>query len=282
MRSTSDPKMTLAQALAVATATRFSGQKTGATSIQRAARAVRWLGEGKKAARVTPADARRMVVAMGAAGLSPASCNRHLSALAAVLEQAGVRIELPWQREPKGRTRWLTQAEVQHLAQACLPHKHGQAVAALVRFLAETGMRVGEALSLEWADLELEGARPHAKVVTSKNGDARWVPLTEEAARIARTRTTPDLRGPWFGLSQSTVNHVFRAAREAVASTAGDPEVVVHTLRHTAASRLVRAGVSLPVVSAWLGHRDFRSTLRYTHVDEQGLTNAARMLQDAR
>jgi integrase len=186
---------------------------------------------------------------------------------------------IPWQREPKGRTRWLTQDEVGHLAQACLPRKHGVSVAALVRFLAETGLRVGEALALRWDDLELEGPRAHALVRTSKNGDARWVPLTEEAAQAAHSMRTQQ-RGPWVGLSQSVVNHVFRAAREAVLSTAGDREVVVHTLRHTAASRLVRAGVSLPVVSAWLGHRDFRSTLRYTHIDQDGLTAAARMLQE--
>jgi integrase len=220
-----------------------------------------------------------MVLAMRATGLSPASCNRHLSALSAVLEQADHAPAIPWQKEPKGRQRWYTQDEVRLLAQACLTSKHGQAVSSLVLFLAETGLRVGEALALEWVDLELEGNRPHAKVADSKNGDSRWVPLTTDAAQAARTRTGP--RGPWCGLSQSTVNHVFRSAREAVSSTRGDAECVVHTLRHTAASRLVRAGVSLPVVSAWLGHRDFRSTLRYTHVDEQGLTNAARLLQDA-
>lgn len=268
--------MKLSDALAQARDARFNRQRAGDVAYSRAQRCVRFLGE-KAASRVTDADLRRMVAAMLAVGLGPATCNRHLSALSAVLEQAGVTRAMPWQREPKGRTRWLTEAEVTQLAQACLPRKHGPAVASLVQFLAETGLRAGEGLALTWADLELEGPRPHAVVATSKNGDARWVPLTEEAVRVARTRL-PQQRGPWCGLSQSTLNHVFRAARDVVSSTRGDPEVVVHALRHTAASRLVRAGVSLPVVSAWLGHRDHRSTLRYVHVDQNGLVAAATAL----
>lgn len=273
--------MRLAEALQLVIAHRFTTQKSGETSSQRAERCVRFLGDNRRAARVTRADARQMVLAMREAGLAPASCNRHLSALSAVLAEAGVELELPWQREPKGRTRWLTHDEVSQLAQACLPRKHGPAVAALVWFLAETGMRVGEALALTWTDLELEGPRPHAQVRTSKNGDARWVPLTEEAAKAARTQVTRTT-GPWFGLSQSSVNHVFRVARDAVTSTRGDAEVVPHTLRHTCASRLIRSGVSLPLVQSWLGHRDIRSSMRYIHTDREGLLNAARLLQENR
>lgn len=279
-RTTLRSSETLIVALAVATETRFSGQRSGGTSIQRAARVIRWLGEATLARRVTESRLRAMVLAMREAGLGPATCNRHLSALSAVLEAVGVTVPLPWQREPKGRTRWLTETEVQHLAQACLPHKHGQAVAALVLFLAQTGLRVSEALELTWADLRLDGERPAATIRTSKNGGARWVPLTGEAVRSARTQSPGWEKGPWNDLSRSTVNHVFRAARAAVLG--GDDEVVVHTLRHTCASRLVRAGVSLPIVSSWLGHKDHRSTLRYVHVDEQGLQNAARLLQETR
>jgi len=266
----------LDQALKDVVSARWAGQATGGEAAARAQRCLAWL----KGRRPTAALLRAMVRDMAAAGLGPASCNRHLSSLSAVMSEAygAAAPAVPWQREPKGRTRWLTADEVSQLAQACLPHRHGPAIAALVRFLAETGVRVGEALALTWADLELEG-RALARVRTSKNGEGRTVPLTEEAVQAARTRLTQHT-GPWHGLSQSTLNHVFRAAREAVATTRGDAQVVVHTLRHTAASRLVRAGVSLPVVSAWLGHRDHRSTLRYVHVDEAGLQNAVRLLQE--
>lgn len=276
--------MKLIVALVMAKETHFSCLRTGVEASAMAARAVRWLGEATPVHRVNAATLRQMVRAMVETGLGPASCNRHLSALRPVLAQAGLELPMPWQREPRGRTRWLTADEVTHLAQACLPRKHGAEVASLVRFLAETGLRVGEALALTWECVDLASGRPHVQVTRAKNGDSRWVPLTPDAVHAARTQLVPDRKskGPWYGLSQSTVNHVFRAAREAVDSTRGDREVVVHTLRHTCASRLVRAGVSAPVVQDWLGHRDYRSTLRYVHVDQDGLANAARLLQEHR
>lgn len=270
--------MRLSAALAAARAARFDRQRDGDRAVARAERCIRFLGD-RPCSRVRPADLRRMVSAMLATGLGPASCNRHLSALSAVLAEAGVELEVPWQREPRGRQRTLSREEVNHLAQACLQREHGEAVGALVRFLAETGLRLGEALALEWKDLDLTGAKPGARVGSSKNGDARWVPLTHDAVHAARTRLSPESRGPWYRMSPSVVQHVFRFARNAVSSTRGDREVVLHALRHSAASRLVQAGVSLPVVSKWLGHRDHRSTLRYVHVDDDGLVKAAAMLE---
>lgn len=268
--------MNLSDALELAWHGRWSRQRSGDRSRARALRAVRWLGEDRRASMVRESDLRAMVLAMREAGLSPASLNRHLSALAAVLAEAGREVTIPWQREPRGRTRWLTPAEVLQLRSALLPRDAG--VAALVGFLAETGLRVGEALALTWADLDL-GARPRVLVRDSKNGEPRRVPLTAEAVRCVRARGVA--AGPWHGLSQSRVNHLFRWARDEVGSTRGDPEVVPHALRHTAASRLVNAGVSLPVVSAWLGHRDSRSTLRYAHASDEGLAEAARRLEQA-
>ena len=270
--------MRLSDALAAARAARFDRQRDGSRAIARAERCIRFLGD-RPAARVKAADLRRMVSAMGAQGLSPASCNRYLSALSAVLAQAGVELAVPWQREPRGRQRTLSKDEVNHLAQACLTRAHGEAVASLVRFLAETGLRLGEALALEWKDLDLDGPRPGVRVRFSKNGESRWTPLAPDAVQAARTRLTPQSRGPWYGLSPSTVAHVFRFARNAVSSTRGDREVVVHCLRHSCASRLVEAGVPLPTVQAFLGHRDFRSTLRYVHTSTDGLQEALEIVE---
>ncbi len=267
----------LLQALQLAKRDRFNAQKSGDTSAARAQRTIAWLGGTTSVARVTEARLRALVLAMRASGLGPASVNRHLSALRVALKSAGQdSTAMPWQKEPRGRTRWLSPAEVNLLASACVIQPNGLAVGLLVRFLGETGLRVGEALALQWADVDLL-QRPHVIVRTSKNGDSRWVPLTNEAVQVLRVQK--DLSAP-FRLSQSRVNHIFRAARDSMDWSRGNSEIVPHTLRHTAASRLVQAGVSLPVVQAWLGHRDFRSTLRYTHVDQDGLAAAARMLEN--
>lgn len=260
--------MRLADALAAAARSRWAGQSTADRSAARARRCLAWLGTR----RVTEARLRAMVDAMREAGLGPASVNRHLSALSAVLAEAAVvdstgqPLRLPWQREPRGRTRVLTGAEVTLLRSACLLRCPRSA--ALVGFLHETGMRVSEALALRDEDV----GDGWARVRTSKNGDPRMVPLTAEAVRCWR-------RG-WAGLGQSRFNHVFRWARQQVPTLRDDREVVPHALRHGLASRLVDEQVSLPVVAAWLGHRSIRSTTRYCHPGRAGLAEAARRLAE--
>jgi len=225
------------------------------------ARIERWLA-GR---RLTAARLREMVRDMRASGLAPATCNRYLSALSADRRDRGLpALTLPWQREPRGRTRVLTPDEVRLIRLACLTRC--PRTAALVGFLAETGMRAGEALALREPDVT-DG---WASVRDSKNGDPRRVPLTPEAVRC--------WAAGFRGLSQSRLNHVFRWARDQVESTRGDAEVVPHALRHGCATRLVEAGVSLPVVGAWLGHRSPSSTYRYCHPGQAGLTDALRRI----
>jgi len=45
-----------------------------------------------------------------------------------------------------------------------------------------------------------------------------------------------------------------------------DKQFVVHSLRHTCASRLIQRGVPLAVVQKWMGHRAIQTTLRYAHL----------------
>lgn len=160
--------MRLADALQAALRARFEKQRDGDQAHRRASRCVRWF-EAEGIRRPTVVTLRRLVAAMREAGLGPATINRHLSALSVVLGEAGLELELPWQREPRGRTRVLSRGEVATLAAACLQYRHGKDVSSLVLFLGETGLRVGEALALTWQDVEGDGVR----VRTSKNGDGR-------------------------------------------------------------------------------------------------------------
>jgi site-specific recombinase XerD len=57
-----------------------------------------------------------------------------------------------------------------------------------------------------------------------------------------------------------------------------DSEFVIHSLRHTCASRLVNAGIDLYVVCRWLGHSSIQITERYAHLDPKKLVTAMGML----
>jgi site-specific recombinase XerD len=64
-------------------------------------------------------------------------------------------------------------------------------------------------------------------------------------------------------LSVSAVQNTFRLAR---AATGLPAEATVHTLRHCYATHLLEEGVSLRLISQYLGHGSLETTLIYTHL----------------
>lgn len=139
----------------------------------------------------------------------------------------------------------ITAASDDHIAQL-LPHC-GVRLAALVLFLTFTGSRISEACRLEWAHVDLDGAE--AMLTITKSGGSRRLPLAPPvvAALRAIIATRPKA-GPVFGYADrwSARNALKRATERA-----GLDWLSSHKLgRHAFASRLLRDGHSLPVVTA--------------------------------
>jgi integrase len=111
---------------------------------------------------------------------SQSTRNRQFYAIAsAILHHAAKRglCALPIIERPKstdGRIRWLTIDEADRLITACSDH-----LRPLVIFMLYTGARTGEALWLDWRDVDL--SRAHVQFPKTKNGDARGVPLHPRA-----------------------------------------------------------------------------------------------------
>ncbi len=212
-------------------------------------------------------------------GYAGATVNRKLATLSAMLtlaEEEGLitdRPKVPREKEGPHRTRYLTQAEeAQLLDNIESPH-----LKSLFVFLAETGLRLGEAFALRWQDLH-DG---YVSVRDSKGGTARKLPLTDRALSA-----TEDAReysgmhvGPWEEITQGAVTHYWNKAKSLVASLSGDREVVPHCLRHTCASRLMQGGVDILTVQKWLGHASLRMTLIYAHLAPDQLIQARNTLQ---
>ena len=93
----------------------------------------------------------------------------------AVLKHAATRrmcsqIIMKRPKKPKGRVVWITPEKAERLIAACNEH-----LRVLVIFLLYTGARVGEALWLNWDDVDL--TRSHVTLSITKNGEERGVPL---------------------------------------------------------------------------------------------------------
>jgi integrase len=127
---------------------------------------------------------------------------------------------------------------------------HSKATALAVEFLAYTGLRISEAQAVRWRDIKSD----HLVVRTAKNDDFRQVPLIPAALDLlARLRAAEVPTGPDdpVMLIKSP-----RIALEGSCERLGIPHMRVHDLRHVFATRCIEAGVDLPTLAAWLGHKD--------------------------
>jgi integrase len=127
----------------------------------------------------------------------------------------------------------------------------------LVRGLAFTGCRKGEAGQIEWRDVDFEAGeivvRGDAETGT-KNWELRRVPLIPEACALFER-----MRGERSGESLDT--KVFRVnecqkALDRACKKVGTDRITHHDLRHLFATRCIESGVDIPTVSRWLGHKD--------------------------
>jgi integrase len=136
----------------------------------------------------------------------------------------------------------------------CRACTHWQAQIA-IRAAFYTGMRLGELYAVVY-----EGGA--LVLADTKNGDRRAVPVHPKIAHLAKLLplTAPKI----------TVQRAWQRARAA----AGLGHLHFHDLRHSAASEMVNAGVDLFTVGRVLGHRDSRSTSRYSHLTAQSLAAA--------
>ena len=248
---------------------------------------------------VKPVHVRAAVDRVAEAGYAPRTVNRVLMRLKALFREA-LRLELVARnpaeavrlRLPKGEktARALEPQEVARLLEAAEASR-SKDMALLLRLMLETGLRRGEALALQWRDIDLEageltvwrswtkaggkGVFSEPKTPTAK----RKVPLPRGLLLRLKARReellerlTPEevdglfLVGGVKPVDPDAFNHYLRR----LAEKAGLGRVRVHDLRHTWATLALSRGVPLEVVSERLGHASPTITLNvYRHLLEE-------------
>lgn len=141
------------------------------------------------------------------------------------------------------------------------------------------GLRIGEGLALEVADIDGSQRRVHIR--DGKGGKDRYVPipvLTLQAMRrFWTTHRHPRLLFPSPAGSQFVVriasapmdaSGVQAALRAARLECGIEKRLTVHSLRHAYATHLLEQGMDLRLIQSLLGHSHSNTTARYAHITQ--------------
>ena len=241
------------------------------------------LGE-KPLDRIAPAEIRRWFDAFSRT--APGNANRALDVLRQIMNFAVARghIEtnptrgIERNRRPR-KTRFLSREEIARLHGVLDAEdaKGNRQHADIIRLLLLTGCRKNEILRLRHSEV-----RDDMLVLADSKTGPRKVPLNARARRILARQPRgegafvfPSPRDPDRPRNDN-LTFWFRVRREA-----GIEDVRLHDLRHTHASHAAMSGVPIPVVSRLLGHSSVRMTLRYAHLGDREIEQAAERVGEA-
>jgi len=220
---------------------------------------------------------------------APGTINREIAVLSHLFSKA---VEWGWithrpaklcrLKEGDGRIMYLTVEQVAALIESAKASDNLQLYPFIV-IAVETSMRMSEILSIRRENIDVQ--RRVIYVPKAKAGQ-REQPITEHLATFltgCMNALPPDT--PWlFPSAAAKSGHAVDIRKpfiKAVRDAGLDPVLVVrHTLRHTAITHLVQAGVDLPTVKRISGHKTLAMVERYSHQNGEHIQAAMDKLQD--
>lgn len=219
--------------------------------------------------------------------VAPSSVNRELACLKKMFSQAvdwgrvaanpAARVKLFKEYAPKERI--LSGDEMRRLLAAACPHLKPVLIIAL-----NTGMRLREILTLKWENVNFTQRQILIEGRISKSRRPRKVPMNRsvmEALRAIPRKGLVVFFNEDTGQALNSVRTAFLAACRRAKKDPEDPGdpgipgVRFHDLRHTAATKMLEAGVDIVTVSKILGHSSIEITYqRYCHPTPENMQNA--------
>jgi integrase len=193
------------------------------------------------------------------------------------------KVKLP--QKDNQRQRFLTHKEADKLL--AVLKERSQDVYHMALLSLHCGLRAGETFSLQWADVDLE--KSILTLRDTKSGRTRHSVMTGAAKDMLMERG-PGRKGALiFPTTQETkierISKTFNRVVEELGLNEGitDPryKVVWHSLRHSYASWLVQSGVSLYTVQKMLGHSRINMTERYSHLHQENMQDAVKVLEQS-
>ena len=227
---------------------------------------------------ITARDVRRWFASLHE---RPAAADRSAPVLSVIMRQAEVYGYRPAGTNPcagirryrrQGRERFLSTAEISRLGEVLARYEadHPQAVA-IIRLLLLTGCRKSEIVTLKWRFYR-EGK---LFLPDSKTGP-RTVWLSSAAREVLDGLPRKSVWGFPSPRTDSCLNAVTVGRIWHCVRTEADlSDVRLHDLRHSYASMALAQGETVLTIGRLLGHRDPATTLKYTHLADSMVRQAA-------
>lgn len=176
---------------------------------------------------------------------------------------------------------YLSQDEANKLLKAAPGVYHSAILIAL-----HTGLRFGELSALSWEDINFISKTIAVSksfslntLGSTKGNKIRYIPMTEDLYQYLLP--LPNKQGFVLkGRGKTRMRPSYSLdALHIICHNAGIRQIGWHTLRHTFASRLAEAGVSMIVIKELLGHSDIKTTMIYAHLGPLALKESIKVLE---
>jgi integrase len=219
----------------------------------------------------------------------PATVNRELATLSHLLHKA---VEWGWIQHPpakirklkedNGRVVYLTATQAESLLEAAKADQNRQ-IYPFILIGLRTGMRKSEILAIRREHIDLDARSIY---IPKAKAGARTQPISSDLVSFLASYLETLPKGtPWLfpsvGAQHGHTVDVRKSFVRSVSAAGLDPKQVVrHTLRHTAITHLVQAGVDLPTVKRISGHKTMVMVERYAHQSGSHIAEAMEKLDD--
>lgn len=212
--------------------------------------------------------------------IKPATVDRKLSLLRSVVRAAANKWEwidsppyVELFNEEEERERYLEPHEIQRLVKA-LPSPYND----MALFAVSTGLRQANVFGLKWSDVSLVGKSARFPGMVMKNGKAFTIALNETATAVIRAQLGRHTEYVFCRADGEPVKWLPSKMWKVVLEEAGLTNVRWHDLRHTWASLLRQAGVSLADLQEMGGWQSAVMVKRYAHINVDHLRPMAAVM----
>jgi integrase len=210
-------------------------------------------------------------------GVCGSTVNRILALIKSILRLAKEELEwiekipkIRFRKESAPRTRFITKEEFWVLLKELPTHLN-----LLARFAVATGQRARNVRLVKWLDIDIERKVWLIAPETNKNNKIHCVRLNSAALDVLKEAkekiSTIDTLNYVFLYEGRPVTKCSTNAWKKAKERAGIQNFRWHDLRHTTASYLAMAGVSLKEIGEYIGHQSVSSTNRYAHLTQEHL-----------